>query len=233
MKRNKQSIPRNKVAKKKFRASMTNDELHKRSQDILQQQKEPKTKASCSSHVNQFTKFCRDRRHSHPNNVTDETPNNIIAFFAHKFDAEQLSHSTIEGSRCGIRDYYENNLQHEDGWRMSETTDKWIGNPCDSKMVKGYLTAAKKCGHRRGDRVRRAVAMKMEWLNKIYSELNSSTKKTKTERHCMQAANATAHALWVRINELFALRRVHLSLFNTKMIGNVIATHHDISLFFS
>lgn len=78
---------------------------------------------------------------------------------------------------------------------MSETTNKWIGNPCDSKMVKGYLTATKKCGHRRGDCVQRAVAMRMEWLNKIYSELNSSTKKTKTERYFMQAANATAHTL--------------------------------------
>ena len=83
MKRNAQSIPRNKVAKKKFIASMTNDELHKRSQDISQQQKEPKTKASYSSHINPFTKFCRDRGYSHPSNVTDETPNNIIAFFTH------------------------------------------------------------------------------------------------------------------------------------------------------
>ena len=106
-----------------------------------------------------------------------------------------MSFSTAEGIRSGLRDYYENTVKCEDGWRLSEITNNFIGNPCDSKMVKSLIQAMKKADHRRGKGVKRAMPMTMNHMNKLHETISKLKKRSKIERAYVIAANSTAFTI--------------------------------------
>ena len=125
-------------------------------------------KTSYNSYQKGYENYIKSQGISNPEAIIDITPNHIVAYLIHHFEEKNNKARYINNIRSGIKSHYKRNLRAEDRQRYDATKQYYIGNPCDSIVVKEIVSGADNISKDRGDQTKWAAPITMKHLNALW-----------------------------------------------------------------